>query len=145
MGKGNSTIYDDVLRTIQERHPKLLIPLINEVFHTSYPSDEKVARLPEEYQKQVSKVVADSCNMIGNRIYHMECQSTDDNTMMLRMVEYDFMIALTDVGKQDGHYRVRMPRSCVLYLRSNAGTADQDELELEQLEEATESDKEGLF
>lgn len=32
----NSTIFDDILRTIQERRPKLLIPLVNEVFHTSY-------------------------------------------------------------------------------------------------------------
>lgn len=27
---GNTTIFDDVLRTIQERRPELLIPLINE-------------------------------------------------------------------------------------------------------------------
>ena len=52
----NSTIYDDVFRTIQERHPKLLIPLINEVFHTEYADYEPVTRLPEEYQKVVSKV-----------------------------------------------------------------------------------------
>ena len=32
---GNSTIFDDVLRTIQERRPKLLIPLVNEVCHTA--------------------------------------------------------------------------------------------------------------
>ena len=57
---GNSTIFDDVLRTIQERRPKLLIPLVNEVFHTAYPENMKVTRLPEEYQKVVSKVVADS-------------------------------------------------------------------------------------
>ena len=82
MENDNSTVYDDVLRTIQERHPELLIPLINEVFHTSYPETTKVMRLPEEYQKLVSKVVADSCSMIGNRIYHIECQSTKDGKMM---------------------------------------------------------------
>lgn len=55
---GSSTIFDDVLRTIQERRPKLLIPLVNEVFHETFPADTEVTRLPEEYQKVISKVVA---------------------------------------------------------------------------------------
>lgn len=131
MENDNSSVYDDVLRTIQERHPELLIPLINEVFHTSYAETTKVTRLPEEYQKLVSKVVADSCSMIGNRIYHIECQSTKDGKMMLRMVEYDFFIALADAQKQNGHYRLRMPKSCVLYLRGDANVSNEDELELE--------------
>ena len=38
----NTTIFDDVLRTIQERLPKLLIPLVNEVFGTTYSNDTKV-------------------------------------------------------------------------------------------------------
>ena len=75
---GNSTIFDDVLRTIQERRPKLLISLVNEVFHTNYAENTKVTRLPEEYQKVVSKLVADSCNRIEKQIYHFECQSTND-------------------------------------------------------------------
>ena len=32
----HSTIFDDVFRTIAQKMPQLLIPLINEVFHTSY-------------------------------------------------------------------------------------------------------------
>lgn len=67
----NSTIFDDVLRTIQER-------------------------LPEEYQEVLSKVVADSCNKIADVVYRVECQSKKDGSMILRMVEYDFMIALSD-------------------------------------------------
>lgn len=98
MAEDNSTIYDDVLRTIQERHPKLLIPLVNEVFHTSYGEDEEVTRLPEEYQKMVSKVVADGCSVIGDYVYHIECQSTKDGRMMLRMAEYDFMMGLSRAG-----------------------------------------------
>ena len=43
----NSTIFDDVLRTIQERLPRLLIPLINEVFQTSFTEDTVVTRLAD--------------------------------------------------------------------------------------------------
>lgn len=83
----SSTIFDDVLRTIQERRPKLLIPLVNEVFHEVYPANTEVTRLPEEYQKVISKVVADSCNKLDDKIYHFECQNRKDGNMILRMVE----------------------------------------------------------
>ena len=36
----HSTVFDDVFRTIAQKMPQLLIPLINEVFHTNYSEDE---------------------------------------------------------------------------------------------------------
>ena len=128
---GNSTIFDDVLRTIQERRPKLLIPLVNEVFHTAYPENMKVTRLPEEYQKVVSKVVADSCNRIMEQIYHFECQSTIDGNMILRMVEYDFMIALTESWNQLDKRKMKFPRACIIYLRATKNTLTEEQLEIE--------------
>lgn len=38
----NNTIFDDVFRTMVEKMTYLLVPLINEVFHTSYPEDVKI-------------------------------------------------------------------------------------------------------
>ena len=128
---GNSTIFDDVLRTIQERRPKLLIPLVNEVCHTAYPENMKVTRLPEEYQKVVSKVVADSCNKIMEQIYHFECQSTSDGNMILRMVEYDFMIALTESRNQLDKRKIKFPRACIIYLRATKNTLTEEQIEIE--------------
>ena len=128
---GSSTIFDDVLRTFQERRPKLLIPLVNEVFHECYPADAEVTRLPEEYQKVISKVVADSCNKLDDRIYHFECQSRKDGNMILRMVEYDFMIALVDSHRRGDTERIRFPRSCVIYLRTTETMPDEETLEIE--------------
>ena len=39
----NNTIFDDVFRTMIEKMLYLAVPLINEVFHTSYPEDVKIA------------------------------------------------------------------------------------------------------
>ena len=128
---GSSTIFDDVLRTIQEQRPKLLIPLVNEVFHEGYPADAVVTRLPEAYQKVISKVVADSCNKLDDKIYHFECQSRKDGNMILRMVEYDFMIALVDSRRRDDAERIKFPRSCVIYLRTTATMPDEERLEIE--------------
>ena len=41
----NNTIFDDVFRTMIEKMPYLAIPLINDVFHTSYPEDVKMTKL----------------------------------------------------------------------------------------------------
>ena len=40
----NNTIFDDVFRTMIEKMPYLAIPLINDVFHTSYPEDVKITQ-----------------------------------------------------------------------------------------------------
>ena len=53
------TIFDDALRTIQERRSQLLIPVVNDAFGEHHPKDAEVTRLPEAFQKMVSKVVAD--------------------------------------------------------------------------------------
>ncbi|MBR5127043.1 MAG: hypothetical protein IKU69_01290 [Roseburia sp.] len=130
----SSTIFDDVFRTIQERLPQLLIPLVNEVFHTSYAEDIVVERLPEEYQKLVSKVVADSCSKIGEQIYHFECQSTKDGNMVIRMIEYDFMIALME-AKWRKRKRLKFPKSSIIYLRSAKNSVSEEVLEIELADE----------
>ena len=126
-----STIFDDVFRTIQERMPKLLIPLVNEVFGATYPEEMEVMRLPEEYQKVASKVVADSCSKLGEQIYHFECQSTVDGGMVLRMIEYDFMLALADCISCAKKKRLRFPKSCIIYLRTSKNVMLEEGLEIE--------------
>ena len=113
----NSTIFDDVFRTMLEKMPKLVIPLINEVFGTAYPEDIEIIQKRNEHQTQNGRVITDSHLLIANRIYHIECQSTDDSTMVIRMIEYDFAISLEQVQKENGRYRMYFPQSCVLYLR----------------------------
>ena len=113
----SSTIFDDVFRTMLEKMPQLAVPLINEVFGTSYPEDVKIIQKRNEHQTQNGRVITDSHLLIANRVYHIECQSTDDSTMVIRMIEYDFAISLEQVQKENGRYRMYFPQSCVLYLR----------------------------
>ena len=113
----SSTIFDDVFWTMLEKMPQLAVPLINEVFGTSYPEDVKIIQKRNEHQTQNGRIITDSHLLIANRIYHIECQSTDDSTMVIRMIEYDFAISLEHVQKENGRYRMYFPQSCVLYLR----------------------------
>ncbi len=114
---GNSTIFDDVFRTMLEKMPQLVVPLINEVFGTSYPEDIEIIQKRNEHQTPKGRVITDSHLLIADKIYHIECQSTDDSTMVIRMIEYDFAVGLENVQKENGKYRIYFPQSCVLYLR----------------------------
>ena len=126
----NGSIYDDTFRTIQQKMPWLLIPIINETFGTKYPMDTEVRRLPTEYENPTKKLIADSCNKIGDRTYHLEVQSYKDGTMVLRMVEYDFVLGLLDVREIKGEFYICMPKSCVIYLRSDGKTPNYEQANL---------------
>ena len=115
-----STIFDDVFRTETEKMPELTIPLINEVFGTNYPSNVEIIQGRNEHLTKSGKKITDSYIIIGEKRYHMECQSTEDSTMILRMIEYDFAISLEHAEKVHGTYRMQFPHSCILYLRGDA-------------------------
>ena len=129
-----NTPYDDVFRTLLNDCSSLIIPVVNEIFHESYSGQEAVVFYPNEHfinaqDGQEQERVTDSCFTIRKegqkpRRYHIECQSTADNTMLIRMFEYDSQIAL-DAGEIENNVlTVRFPHSAVLYLRHRASTPD---------------------
>ena len=125
---GNHTIFDDVFRTMLEKMPEFVIPLINEVFGTEYPEDIPIIQKRNEHETKSGEIITDSHLFIGNRVYHIECQSTSDPTMVIRMIEYDFATALEYAQRENGKVRIYFPHSCVLYLRGKYGA---DILEME--------------
>ncbi len=115
--QNTTTIFDDVFRTMLEKMPELVIPVINEVFETSYEKTEKIWQSKNEHLTPNGKIITDSCLYIQDKIYHLECQSQDDSTMVIRMIEYDFAIALNNIKFKNGIYEMEFPRSCVIFLR----------------------------
>lgn len=113
----NNTIFDDVFRTMLEKMPELVIPLINEVFGTNYPADIPIEQQRNEHQTKSGEKITDSRLKIADKIYHIEYQSTSDTEMVIRMIEYDFAISLESKKIENGRYRIYFPHSCVLYLR----------------------------
>ena len=121
----HSTIFDDVFRTIAQKMPQLLIPLINEVFHTSYSDEDHFEQLRNEHYEKFGTVVTDSIIRIGNHIYHLECQSSKDKTMVIRMFEYDISIAIEHASFESNDiWEIEFPQSCVLYIRNHRSLPD---------------------
>ena len=129
---GNSTIFDDVFRTIAQKLPHLLVPLINEVFGTSYSEKQEFEQLRNEHYEKFGKVVTDSIIRIEGHTYHIECQSDRDGSMAVRMMEYDFAIALEQSSlSDDGNATVmKFPESCVLYIRNHRDMPEYHEVQL---------------
>lgn len=121
-----TTPYDDAFKTMLEKFPQLIIPIINEQFGKDYALDENVKLLGQEiHGAGKQKGVADSVLSICEDIYHVECQSNPDNTIAIRILEYDFFIALrAPFLNDDGIYELSLPKSCALYLRHNSRTKD---------------------
>lgn len=118
------TTFDNVFRTMAQKMPWMMVALINEVFGETYPGDIKITRLRNEFMTEGGKIITDSIYLIGEKYYHIECQSTPDKMMEIRMIEYDFMIAHEHAEKKNGQYMIRFPESAVLYLRHNSKTPD---------------------
>ena len=129
---GNSTIFDDVFRTIAQKLPHLLVPLINEVFGTLYSEEQEFEQLRNEHYEKFGKVVTDSIIRIEGHTYHIECQSDRDGSMAVRMMEYDFAIALEQSSLSDDGKTTMMkfPESCVLYIRNHRDMPKYHEVQL---------------
>lgn len=107
-------------------------PLINEVFGEHYTGKENIIFSPNEHfinqqdGKEEERITDASFKILGKeeKKYHWECQSTADNSMLVRFFEYDTQIAL-DEGVIEGNVlTVTFPYSAVLFLRCTDSTPD---------------------
>ncbi len=128
-----STPYDDVFRTLLNDCSNLIIPVINEVFGADHSGEEKIVFLANEHfmnqqdGNEVERVTDSSFKIIGRETkkYHLECQSSTDDSMLVRIFEYDTQIALDEGEIKGGTLTVTFPHSAVLYLRCGPSTPDE--------------------
>ncbi|MEE1242582.1 MAG: hypothetical protein UHW97_01780, partial [Frisingicoccus sp.] len=124
------TPYDDVFRTLLNDCTSLIIPVVNEVFGEHYTGDENIKFLQNEHFMNIQGMntkekITDSCFLIEGKTvkkYHIECQSTTDKSMMIRMFEYDSQIALDDSEILNEKLILSFPNSAVIYLRHTRHT-----------------------
>lgn len=118
----DNTVFDSVFKTIVHKTPQLMVPFINEAFNRSYPADAPITQFSNEHEGLRGTTIDDSVFRLMDKIYHVECQSTPDTNMVIRMIEYDFSIALEQALAAGKPYEMEFPASCVLFLRHNTAT-----------------------
>ena len=141
MKQNFNTPYDDVFRTLLNDCPSLIIPVVNEIFGEEYTGKEQVELSQNELffqglDEMEGERISDSSFVItkaGNRKkrYHIECQSTPDGSMVIRMFEYDVLLAIRNGEQSKEGMVVRFPKSAVLYLRHTKTTPDKLTIRIE--------------
>ena len=121
----DNTVFDSVFKTMMQKTPRLIVPFINEAFGRSYALDDPILRIDNEHEGPLGKNITDSMLRLGDKIYHIECQSTPETDMVVRMVEYDFAIALEEAIRAGAPYEMNFPESCVLFLRHTSKTPEE--------------------
>jgi len=126
-------IYDGAFRTILNDCRKLIIPVINEIFHEHYTGEEEIRFFPNEHfldqQNAADKErITDTNFQIIGRIakkYHLECESSlPDGKIAVRLFEYDAQIALDEGEVTEETLTVTFPNTAVMYLRAYKKTPD---------------------
>lgn len=128
------TPYDDAFRTILTECKELIIPVVNEVFGTNFSGKEPITVLsnerflPQEGGSQSKRITDSYFEIIFSKTtyrYHLECQSSQDGTMIVRMFEYDAQIAAENAVISGNEMIVTFPESAVIYLRQTQNTPDE--------------------
>ena len=134
------TPYDDVFRTVLNDCPALILPILNEIFHTEYTGEEKIVFKSNEHflnqqdGKEEKRITDSAFQVIAAKQmgtsatpkeYHVECQSTEDSGMLVRFFEYDSQIAIDGSTLEGNRLRVKFPHSAALYLRSGKNTPEE--------------------
>ncbi|MCR5655720.1 MAG: hypothetical protein K6G07_08830 [Lachnospiraceae bacterium] len=120
-----NTPYDDSFRTLLTDCKRLVIPLVNELFHTEYNYlSEDVQVYHNEHfvtEGDDQERITDSNFSIGKNKdrFHIECQTSYDGTIVVRIFEYSTQIAKSDFNSNDNTFEFTIPRSGVLCLRNN--------------------------
>ena len=97
----DNTPYDDVFRTLLTDCTELIIPVVNEIFHTKYTGKEKICLLQNEHLIKLP-----------------------DGSMIIRMFEYDTQLALENKELISNFLTVRFPDSAIVSLRHTKNTPD---------------------
>ena len=121
--------YDDAFRTMFVECDDLILPFINYMFKEDHGSSARIIRRGNEHFIEgqggaESKVITDSClEIIADdfvKKYHVECESSHtDDSILVRMFEYDTQIALDDSSRDAFKLIVEFPHSGLLLLRQS--------------------------
>ena len=123
--------FDSVLRTVQQNLRRLIILLMNRIFDTDFTGNERIEPAATEMmllKSDGSRVrrgvdahftIVDSA---GNRyIFHIECQTNPDGSIVMRFAEYDLQLALeARTTEMDGTLDLYLPNSVLLNLRGSS-------------------------
>ena len=122
---------DEVLKFLFSTSKKVLVNLLNGIFEENYHSDEvKLSVSNNEFVMDTfdtirGDVFFDILNSESEKIsYHLEFQTRNDSTMVIRMFEYGFKKAKEQAGNNDDFKTIYFPKQKVIFFEENKNIKD---------------------
>ena len=122
---------DEVLKFLFSTSKKVLVNLLNGIFEENFSSDEvKLSVSNNEFVMDTfdtlrGDVFFDILNNESEKIsYHLEFQTRNDSTMIIRMFEYGFKKAKEQAGNNDDFKTVYFPKQKVIFFEENRNISD---------------------
>ena len=154
--ESSTTPYDDAWRTLTTNAPRLLIPMVNEVFGEHFSENAVVALRQNEHlffgtDGSTAKRITDSNFFVLNedvmdglpgdgfeivegtrrKHYVFECESKPVSpAILVRIVEYAVKTSVETASSNRAKIRIYIPRTAILSLRSTGNTPNEMELEI---------------
>lgn len=128
---------DEVLKYLFSTSRKVLVNLLNGVFDEDFSEDEV------ELEVSNNEFVMDSLDIIRGDVffdlkpkgekkatYHLEFQTKNDNTMIIRMFEYGFKKSKEQSSNRDDFKTLYFPKQKVIYIEENNSIKDELKLKI---------------
>ena len=133
-----NTPYDDVFRTMLNDCSSLIIPVINEIFNERYCGNEKIVFSPEIHfvnqqdGDETKRITDSSFTIIGEKETKIFIRVSKycGQQYVGKDFEYATQIALDQGELENNVLKVEIPRSAILFLRSNGATPDKMTIEI---------------
>ena len=130
---------DEVLKSLFSTSNKVLINLLNGIFDEDFKEDEvSISISNNEYIGQdFDVIIGDKFFEISDfndkkAYYHLEFQTKNDNTMVVRMFEYGFKKAVENsvANSTDGVRTIYFPKQKVIFFEENKNIKDSLDLNI---------------
>lgn len=122
---------DEVLKFLFSTSKKVLVNLLNGIFEENYRSDEVNLSVSnnefvmDTFDTLRGDVFFDILNSESEKIsYHLEFQTRNDSTMVIRMFEYGFRKAKEQSRNNDDFKTIFFPKQKVIFFEENRNIKD---------------------
>ena len=131
---------DEILKSLFTVSNKVLINMMNTLFHENYKIDEtSITIVNNEFITSKYDILRGDLflelNSEKNQVYHIEFQTKNDKTMIIRMFEYDFFKAKENYQRRKSKENTEkivfyMPKSIVMYIEENNNISNHIDMEV---------------
>jgi len=129
-------IFDTIIKQLFHVSPKALIDLLNSTYQEKISYDAGIDYGNNEFKKSnLDDLRGDMFLSIDEkgqiRRFHIEFQTQNDKTMILRMFEYGYQKAIELIKDYKKEVRVKFPEQRLIFLEKNENIPDEIEMVLE--------------